>query len=146
MARRRGSIHRSIGVEFDDTEFLGSLDEALDTFHGDAYKAIQVTGESAYHDMQRRLGNDRELAASLHISGGRDFIEIGTSHFRWMMTEFGTGVFGPSHRPITPRKAQVLAGGLRHPVEQVAGAKPRPFFRPSWNAALRKFRKAFAAQ
>lgn len=146
MARRRGSIHRAVGIEFDDTEFLGSLDDAVDAFHGDANKAIQVTGESAVADMRRRLRNDHELISSLHITKGRDFVEIATSHFRWMMTEYGTGVFGPGRRPITPHKAQVLAGGLRHPVEQVAGAKPRPFFRPAWTTALRKFKQAFAAQ
>lgn len=145
MARRRGSVHRSIGIEFDDSEFLDDLDAAVDTFHADAQKAIEVTAATAAAEMRRRAMPDRELAARIELNKGADYVEVGTSFHRGVWAEFGTGVYGPGHHPIVPRKKQVLAGGLAHPVEQVAGMHPHPWFRPAINKAIRDFRKAFKA-
>jgi hypothetical protein len=143
MARPRGSIHRGIGIEFDDSEFLDSLDDAVAAFHADAQKAIEVTANAAATEMRRRAGSDHELAASIKVTKGHDYVEVGSGSPHGIWREFGTGVFGPGHHPIVPRRAEVLAGGLHHPVAQVAGMHPQPWFRPSINAALRRFRQAF---
>lgn len=47
--------------------------------------------------------------------------------------EFGTGIYGPSGSPITPKKAKVLAfssGGKKVFATFVKGMKARPFFKP----------------
>jgi hypothetical protein len=143
MGRPRGSIRRSVGIEFDDSEFLGSLEEAVEEFHHDGQRAIETTANVAASEMRRRLARDRELASSISVAKGADYVEVGTSHFRALFTEYGTGVFGKTHRPIVPRRKKVLAGGLGHPVEQVAGMRPKPFFRPALNLAIRRFKAAF---
>jgi hypothetical protein len=131
---------RKIGIEFDDSDFLGSLAEAVQILHRDGQAAIIALAQDAGADMRRRLADDHQLAASIQVTQGTDVVEVGTSNHRARWREFGTGVFGKSHHPIVPRRKQVLAGGLRHPVEQVSGVRPRPFFRPAINLAVRRFK------
>ncbi len=63
-----------------------------------------------------------------------------------LFIEEGTGVYGPRHRPITPRTAKVLAfksGGSMVFAKKVLGMKPRPFFKPGWTAAQPFIRSQF---
>ena len=50
----------------------------------------------------------------------------------------GTGLYGPTNRPIRPRRARALswrAGGQRVFAREVRGAKPQPFLREALLAA-----------
>jgi hypothetical protein len=145
MARIRGSVHKSVGFEFDDTDFIGDFQDAVEEFEKDANRALEATAESAAADMRRRLGNDHELAASITVTKIPDGFEVGTSNHRGIWTEFGTGIFNPKRRrPIVPKAGRkLLGGGLRHPVKEVAGMHPHPFFRPALQLAIRRFRAAF---
>ena len=63
-----------------------------------------------------------------------------------IFVEKGTGIYGPRHRPITPKSAKVLAfkaGGSMVFTKKVLGMKPRPFFKPGWQAAQPFIRSQF---
>lgn len=52
--------------------------------------------------------------------------------------EYGTGVYGPKRQPITPKSAKVLAfrvGGKQIFTKKVMGMRPKPFFKPGYEAA-----------
>lgn len=59
--------------------------------------------------------------------------------------EEGTGIYGPRHRPIRPRKAKAfrLPGGIE--VASVKGQRPRHTYRDSKPAADAAFQAAFEA-
>lgn len=48
--------------------------------------------------------------------------------------EMGTGLYGPYHRPIVPKRAKMLAwrdGGSMVFAKKVAGIRKQPFFKPA---------------
>lgn len=61
--------------------------------------------------------------------------------------EQGTGIYGPMGRPITPKRASVLAwkgaGGTVF-ARSVKGMKARPFFAPGYEASLSYINEQFA--
>ncbi|WP_238917252.1 hypothetical protein [Clostridium sp. YIM B02555] len=78
-----------------------------------------------------RSGHARQL-----INGGLDignhefnlYLAHGTEYGGWL--EEGTGIYGPTKRPIVPVKAKILSwldeDGKRHYAKKVNGIKPRP--------------------
>lgn len=132
---------RSLELQIaNEAEFAGGLAAALRQLEADAMEAIEGLGDDAADLMRQRAAPDRELAGSVKVEKGVDFVEVGSTHPHGVWREYGTGVFGPGHRPIVPKRKQALAGGLGHPVEQVAGMRPHPWFRSSLNLALRRFK------
>ena len=50
--------------------------------------------------------------------------------------EYGTGIFGPKRRPITPKEAKALKfsiGGKTVFAKSVKGMTPQPFIRPTFH-------------
>lgn len=91
----------------------------------------------------RRVDNGL-LRSSVHTAvvsiGGQPWVVVSTNiHYaRWIHD--GTGIYGPRHRYITPRRAKRLRfrpkGSSRYIyARKVAGIKPNPFLRDALSAA-----------
>ncbi len=77
------------------------------------------------------------------------WVKVGPKVFYGAYVEFGTGIYGPEHRPIRPRRKKALAfttrSGERVIVAFVRGMRPRPFMRPALPAALPRIRNIWQA-
>lgn len=65
--------------------------------------------------------------------------EIAVNEKYGIWIEEGTGIFGPRHTPIVPRNAKALVfkpkgGGIVF-AKKVSGMRPKPFFKPGYEAA-----------
>lgn len=72
--------------------------------------------------------------------------EVAVNEKYGIFIEEGTGVYGPNHSPITPRRAKVLAftvGGSAVFTKMVKGMRARPFFKPGWEASQGFIRHQF---
>jgi hypothetical protein len=78
-----------------------------------------------------------EVVSSRGVTGARIGTNLGYARF----VHDGTGIYGPSHRPIRPARAKVMAfagqgaGGRTVYVRQTSGQRANPFLREALRAA-----------
>lgn len=90
----------------------------------------------------------QQRSRAAHRTGTLQRSIMGEVHYPWgqvavnekygIYIEEGTGLYGPRRQAITPKTGKVLAfrsGGSMVFAKKVKGMKPRPFFKPGWQAA-----------
>ena len=91
----------------------------------------------------RRIDTGR-LRASIHTAlifrNGAPCASVGTNVYYGIWVHDGTGIYGPRHQPIKPKRAKRLRfrphGKSRYVyAKQVAGIRPNPFLRNALPAA-----------
>jgi hypothetical protein len=121
----------SISIDIDD----GAVQRMLTSETGAVHtKVRQITDRVASHSRTLAPSRDGRLHSSIKSTVrtygntvvGHVFSELPYS----LYLQVGTGIYGPTGVPITPRRSDVLvfeAGGETVFARQVRGVKPRPF-------------------
>lgn len=132
-------------VRFNEKELRELLDGPLGGVARDlARRAINV--ETAAKANLTLLGavDSGRLRSSITWELGHDstglYADVGTNVVYGLYVEVGTGLYGPRHTVIFPRRARALSwvgrDGKRVFAFYVRGMRPRPYLRPALAAAL----------
>ena len=134
----------SLEVRFDSKE-ITRLAADVKKAGGNAERLIQAATVNSVNRIQReqrrraphRTGSlQRGIIGE--VSGLEGIVQATEKYSEWI--EFGTGIYGPEGRPITPKNKPILAwrgeDGRWRRAKQVKGMKAQPFFMPGYEAAL----------
>lgn len=112
---------------------------------GPVFRFLRQRAALVEADAKRRCPKDTSrLASSIHtellLIDGSPVARVGSSVKYARYVEEGTGIYGPRHRPITPKRASVLRWipkGASKPAfaRSVRGMRPRPYLVPALAAA-----------
>ena len=79
------------------------------------------------------------ISTQLIIVGSKPAVRVGTNVEYAIFVHDGTGVWGPTGTPITPKQAKMLSwkskSGKRVYARQVQGMRPNPFLKDAMSAA-----------
>lgn len=103
---------------------------------GEIFRAVREIGRRVENTAKQLAPVDRGgLRASVNsrmlIEGSKVVAHVGTNMEYALFVHEGTGLFGPRHRRIRPKRAKVLSfkprGGRRVFVRSTRGQRPNPF-------------------
>lgn len=136
------------GLEYELKGFDATLRRlSPDLIAGPLREGMGLTVAAIQREAQTRApGDTRRLKADIHseLDPTPPFPrwgKVGPRVFYAPFVEFGTGLFGPLKRRITPVRAKALAwisrDGRLFIRRSVAGMRPRPYMRPALAAAAK---------
>lgn len=105
-------------------------------------KKVEAKAKKNLQREPRRIdtGNLRSsINTQLLIVGSKPAVRVGTNVIYAIFVHDGTGVWGPTGTPITPKQAKMLSwkakSGKRVYARQVQGMRPNPFLKDAVMAA-----------
>ena len=143
-----------VSVSYSHQFSIAQLRSVLTSPQGGLYRDLLRRGLAVETQAKRNLGgidgpkriDTGRLRASIHttivLRNGNPTALVGTNVKYAILVHDGTGIYGPRHRPIRPRRAKFLRfrpKGKRGFVyaREVKGMKPNAFLRNALRAARR---------
>lgn len=102
-------------------------------------RARVLLGGAAGHPRRIATGQTRSsVGVQLRALGGSPVVRVGSNLKKARWIHYGTGIYGPRHRVIKPRRAKVLVfqvGGTTVFARSVKGMRPNAFLKDALPAA-----------